>query len=202
LTASHVIVGICPKVPSIGIANIDERFGSKDFKVVSYVMAPFPAVEWDIAALVLEASPQGVASPAIGTGADLEAIRDDPQRGVTVCGFGWGWPAGHPEQMSSGVKRSVTVPVSNDLASGTASGKFFVAGDRSEAAPYHNICKFDSGAPAFVGQDGDMTLLGIASATVDMLAATTTGCGVKPLGIFARVDAGRDWIMQTMKEHP
>lgn len=202
LTASHVVTGIHPNMVSLGVSNVDQRF-NKAYEVASYgLRAGVPSAEWDVAILVLKEPGPLTGTVSIGTTADLEAARITAGgTGVTVCGFGWGWPAGHPEQLSNGVKRSMDVPLSDVEAPTGFPENFFVAGDSSETAPFHNICKYDSGAPAFVGDSNDLTILGIASATFDIDAATKEGCGTKPLGIFSRVDVGRDWILNMIQQH-
>jgi secreted trypsin-like serine protease len=203
LTASHVATAIRPTTVSIGVSNIDERLAGKDFAVAYSIARPeYDATEWDVAILVLKTAGPQMPAVKLGTTEDFNAAGAIGGSGVTVCGFGWGWPAGFPKLLSNGVKRSIHVGLNERPASSMAVPEhFFVTGDASENPPFHNICKYDSGAPAFIGDSVDMTVLGIASATVDIDGQTVAGCGNNPFGVFARIDVGRDWISEVMAQH-
>jgi secreted trypsin-like serine protease len=195
LTATHVAASVQPDKVSIGVANINERFGANDHDVVSVLLRVTNALQWDIAVLLLKDSVKAKGPTRLATGAEFTAETAAP---VTVCGFGWGWPQGHPEQARPGVKRSIAVPlVANTSALNPAN--LFVTGDLEPDAPFKNICRFDSGAPAFVMKGDELLLLGIASRTLDPEASKPEKCGARPEGIFSRVDAGRGWILDALK---
>lgn len=208
VTASHVATSIEPTKVSIGIANAKSRNGSKDFAVDRVcVNKDVPAAEGDICALVLADDsrlPTGLPKVAPATTPQFESLQAGLLPAVTVCGFGCGWPKDHPELRDCGIKRSITVPIVSDLrnTSHIDAARFFIAGDSPASGRLQNICRYDSGSPAFDVANGQMTLFGIASFTLDVDAATIKGCGTKPFGVFTRVDidAQRNWLSDVIAE--
>lgn len=107
---------------------------------------------------------------------------------VVVAGFGLNWAWG--VKKGAGTLRTTKLKVKKALY-----GKTEVMLDQSLRK---GICSGDSGGPAYIEQNGQLLLMGVASRGDSLPIPLTPDCFI--LSIFTRVDSYVPWIQETAAE--